>query len=129
MKFRSSPFSLLPSQFLGRRSLIGYGLKPIGFADTFCSAVLMLFNMSILPLSVPFTYFYSQPLCDVCHFLSQHLLKCCKICRGDHVCSQVCWSFTCWCCCRGPVLGASETFERFHPWRLSTTLRDHDKCK
>ena len=46
MKFRNSPVSLLPSQFLGMRSLIRYGLEPIDFADTVCNAVLMLFKMS-----------------------------------------------------------------------------------
>ena len=31
------------------RSLIRYGLQAAGFADTFRNAVVMLFNMSILP--------------------------------------------------------------------------------
>ena len=54
MKFRNSPLSLLPPQFLGMRSLIQYGLEAVDFAETLWSAVLMLFNMSILPLTVSF---------------------------------------------------------------------------
>ena len=57
MKFENYRLSLQPSQFLGMRSLIRYCLEPIGFADTLCSAVLMLFNMSSLPLTVSFTSF------------------------------------------------------------------------
>ena len=34
------------------RSLIRYGLETTGFDDTFCGAVLVLLNMSILPLTV-----------------------------------------------------------------------------
>ena len=36
------------------RSRTLYGLEAAGFARTFCSAVLMLLNMSILPLTVSF---------------------------------------------------------------------------
>ena len=51
MKCRQYHLSLLPSQFLGMRSLIRYGLDAAGCAGTFRSAVLMLLNMSILPLT------------------------------------------------------------------------------
>ena len=51
MRRRNYPFSLLPSQFLGMRSLIRDGLETAGFDDTFCSAVSILLNMSILPLN------------------------------------------------------------------------------
>ena len=44
MKFRNYPLSLLPSQFLGRKSLIRYGLEAGASADTFWSAVLVLFR-------------------------------------------------------------------------------------
>ena len=40
MKLLNSPFSLLPSQFLGMRSLIRHGLDSAGLPDTFWSAVL-----------------------------------------------------------------------------------------
>ena len=79
MKLRNYPFSLLPSQFLGMRSL------SVVFVDTFWSAVLMLFNMSILPLTVSFI-FCAQLLYDVSHFLSQLLLEYFEVCCGDHVC-------------------------------------------
>ena len=36
------------------KSLFRYGLEAAGFADSFCSDVLMLLNMSILPLTVSF---------------------------------------------------------------------------
>ena len=53
-KCRKSPLSLLPSQLLEKRPLIRCGLEAAGFADTFCSAVLMLLNLSILLLAVSF---------------------------------------------------------------------------
>ena len=49
MECLNFPSSLLPSQSLGMRSLSRNGLETADFADTFCSAVLMLLNMSILP--------------------------------------------------------------------------------
>ena len=54
MKCLNYPFSLLLSQFLGMRSLIQYGIEGAGSAATFHNAVLMLFNMSNLPLTVSF---------------------------------------------------------------------------
>ena len=62
MQSRSYPLSLLPSQFIGTRSLIRHGLGAAGIAGTFCSAVLMLLNMSILPLTVSFWFFISLSL-------------------------------------------------------------------
>ena len=107
MKCRTCPLSLLPSQFLGMKSPIRYGLGAACFAETFCSAALMLLNLSILPLNVSFIS--AQLLHHICHFLSQLLLKCDHICCGDHVCSHFCG---CWsCCCRG----LSKVSERFHP--------------
>ena len=47
--------------------------------------MLMLFNMSILPLTVSFISVRSW-LYDVSHFLSQLLLENCEVCCGDHVC-------------------------------------------
>ena len=45
MKFQNSPFSMLPSQFFGIRSLLQYGLAAHGaFAERFCIAVSMLLN-------------------------------------------------------------------------------------
>ena len=73
-KFRNYLLSLLPSQFLGMRSLIRDGLEAVDFAETFWSAVLMLFKMSTLPLTIS-VHFQSQLLYHVCHFLSQFLLK------------------------------------------------------
>ena len=61
MKCLKSPFSLLPSQSLGMRSLIRCGLEAAGFADTFCSAVLMLLNTPILPLTVSFMSVRTKP--------------------------------------------------------------------
>ena len=52
MKLLNSPFSLLPSQFLGMRSLIRYALDSVDFADTLWSAARMLPIMSILLLIV-----------------------------------------------------------------------------
>ena len=40
------------------KSLIRYGLEAVGFADIFWSAVLVLLNMSFLPLTVSFTSLY-----------------------------------------------------------------------
>ena len=121
MQFRTSLLSLLPSQFRGLK-LIRYVLGPIGVADTFCSAVLMRLNMSILPLTVSFTSILS---CMTCQFLSQLLLKCCQICCGDRVCSQFCccWSccWSCCCCCRGLVL-LSSVSTRGVPQRRSATV-------
>ena len=48
VKLRHFPFSLLPSQLQGRRSLIRHGSESVGFADMFWSSVFMLFNISIL---------------------------------------------------------------------------------
>ena len=49
VKLRNFPFLLLPSHLRGRMSLIRHGWESGGFADTFWSAVFMLFNISILP--------------------------------------------------------------------------------
>ena len=54
MKCLNSPLSLLPSQFLGIRSLIRYGFRA-GFAVALCHAVAMPLNMSNLPLTVSFS--------------------------------------------------------------------------
>ena len=54
MKCLNSPLSLLPSQFLGIRSLIRYGFRA-GFAVVLCHAVAMPLNMSNLPLAVSFS--------------------------------------------------------------------------
>ena len=54
LKCREYPLSLLPSHCPEMKSPIRYGLEATGFAVTFCSAVLMLLNMSILPLTVSF---------------------------------------------------------------------------
>ena len=85
MKLQNSPFSLLPSQLLGIKSLIRYGLESFAFVDTFCIAALMLFNISILLFS-SLIHFCAQLLYDFIHFLPQLLLKHCQICCGDHVC-------------------------------------------
>ena len=119
-KCRNYPLSLLPSQFLGMRSLIRYGLESNGFADTFCGAVLMLLKMLILLLTVSFTSIFSccsQLLYHSCHFLSQLLVECDHICCGDHVCSQFCccWSWSCY-------RGLSKVFERFHSERRSADM-------
>ena len=53
-------FSLSPSQFLGMKSLIRYGVESTGFAAKFRSGVLMLFSMSTLLLIVPV---FSAPSC------------------------------------------------------------------
>ena len=102
MQLLNSPFSLLPLQFLGMKSLIRHGSESIGFADTFWSAVFMLFNMPIPPLIDSFT----SPLncCVTSAISSQLLMKACEICCDDHVCSQFCWSYRCCCCRRGAVL-------------------------
>ena len=67
MKCLNYPLSLLPSQFLEMRSRIRYGLETARFADTFCNAVLMLLNMSILPLTASFISV--QLLYHICHFM------------------------------------------------------------
>ena len=54
LKCREYPLSLLPSHCPEMKSPIRYGLEATGFAVTFCNAVLMLLNMSILPLAVSF---------------------------------------------------------------------------
>ena len=72
IKCRSSPLPLLPSQFLGMRSLIRYDLETTDIADTFCSAVLVLFHMSILPLTVSFISFLK---CCITSVMS--CLNCC----------------------------------------------------
>ena len=64
------------------RSLIRYGCEGAGLADTFRNAVLMLFDMSILPLIVSIIQICAHLLHDVCHFLSQLLLKGDWVCRG-----------------------------------------------
>ena len=50
LKLRNFSFIIATFQFLGMKSLTRYSLESVGFADTFWSAVFMLFNMSILPL-------------------------------------------------------------------------------
>ena len=50
------------------RSLIRYGLG--SFSDTFCSAVLMLLNMSILPFPVSFISVRNCPITSVISCLS-----------------------------------------------------------
>ena len=57
-------------------SLVRHGLEAAGFADTFCNAVLMLLNMSILPLTVS--------------FISVH--NCCVTCVIS--CLNCCWNVT-----------------------------------
>ena len=55
MKCRDYTLSLLPSQFLGMRSLIRNGFERAGFLVTLRNAVLMLCNISVLPLAVSFS--------------------------------------------------------------------------
>ena len=84
MKLLNSPFSLLPSQFLGMKSLIRYGLDSAGLADTF---VLILFNMSILPLIASFT---SALSCCISSATS-----CLNSCCNDAKCAGVTMSACC----------------------------------
>ena len=67
--------------------------------------------------------FNSQLLHRICYFLSHLLLKCCEVCCGDHVRSQVCW--VCGCCCRRPTLELGD----FRELPLVASLSDapHDK--
>ena len=54
MKYRNSPLTLLPLPFPGVRSLIRHGFARAGFTVTFRKALLLLFRISILPLTVSF---------------------------------------------------------------------------
>ena len=71
VKCLNYPLSLLPSQFLGMKSLIRYS-----YADTLCNGVAMRFNMSNLPLTASFSSV------RICPFLSQLLLKNHQVCCG-----------------------------------------------
>ena len=66
------------------RSLIRYGFSEAGFAVTFRNAMLMLFNMSILPLTVSLN---SASTCCVIS-ATQLLLKGDQVCCGDHARSR-----------------------------------------
>ena len=91
MKLLNSPFSLLPSHFLGMRSLIRYGL------DEGCIDAVQHVHSAADCL----IHFCSQLLHHICHFLSQLLLKRCEVCWGDDVCSLFgCGCRHCCCCHR-----------------------------
>ena len=126
VKLRNSPFSLLPSQLLGMRSLIRYGFASTGFAATFCSAVLLLLSMSSLLLIVP-----AISTLNCCITSATSSLICCRNAAKSAVVTMSVRKSA------GSVAApaaavprlSSETFERFHSWRHSAALRYHDKRK
>ena len=86
MKLRNSPFSSLPSQFLGKRSLIRYGLKSVSCLRGYVLECCVDAVQHVHPAIDRLVHFCAQLLYDVSHFLSQLLLEYCEVCCGDHVC-------------------------------------------
>ena len=109
------------------KSLIRYGLETIDFAETIWSAVLMLFNMSILPLIVSFT---SALNCCITSVTS--CVNCCwNVAKSAVVTMSVhnsAGAAAAAAAAAAVLCLASDFFERFHPWRRLTTLRYHVKC-
>ena len=94
-------------------------------ADTFWSAALVLFNMSILPLTASFTSALS-----CCVTSATSCLNCCgNVANSAGVTMSARCSAVAAAAAAAAVLClASELLERSHSWRRSTTLRYHVKC-
>ena len=96
-------------------SLIRYGLEPIGVADTFCSAVLMLFNVSIPPLTVSFTSILSCCITSVISFLncSWNAIRSAVVTVSVHESAAA--GAAAAAAAAAVLYLASKTLERFHP--------------
>ena len=82
MKFLNWPLSWLPSQLLGTRSLILYGLAVS--AGSLCMVLELLPIASSLPL-IACVHLFTTSLQGVCHLLSDLLLQRHQVCGGGHL--------------------------------------------